>query len=561
MTTKRRALLSVYDKTGLIEFGRGLTDLGFELVASGGTARKLSEAGLPVTQVDQITGFPEILGGRVKTLHPAIHGGILARRTPEHLAELASHGIVPVELVVCNLYPFVETVGRAGVTDAQAIEQIDIGGVALLRAAAKNFESVTVVCDPADYEDVLAALRRSGGSVGRPDPAGTLSSEARGSVRRPSPAEVSSAPAEISLDERRRLALKAFRHTAAYDAAIATWLTGRVEGDQPLPAALNLAAERVQTLRYGENPHQQAALYRWAGALPPFQQIQGKELSYNNIVDLDAAWDMPQEFAEPAVAIIKHTNPSGLATADTLVEAYRLALACDPVSAFGSIVAANRQVDLALVKEIGALFVEVLVAPAYTSDALAWLAEHKKNCRVMVSRGNSFDRLRTGSSAVAPGRAETPAPTVVLRSVAGGLLAQTPDRRGVDESAWRVVTKRQPTEDERRSLAFAWLAVKHVKSNAIVFARGTATVGVGAGQMNRVDAVYLAARRAGDRAQGAVMGSDAFFPFPDGIEAAAEAGVTACIQPGGSIRDGDVIAAADRLGMAMVFTGERHFRH
>ena len=311
---------------------------------------------------------------------------------------------------------------------------------------------------------------------------------------------------------------------------------------ETLPQNIILAAERVQLLRYGENPHQQAALYRWAGAAPAFEQLQGKELSYNNIVDLEAAWAMPQEFAEPTVAIIKHTNPSGLASAETLLEAYRLAFACDPVSAYGSIIAANREVDLPLVQEIGSLFVEVLAAPGYTADALDWLASHKKNCRVMLARSSGADGL-------------------VMRSVAGGLLAQTPDARGVDESTWQVVTQRQPTEAERRSLAFAWLAAKHVKSNAIVFIQGTATVGVGAGQMNRVDSVYLAARRAGDRAVGAVLGSDAFIPFPDSIEAAAAAGVTAVIQPGGSLRDEEAIAAADRLGLAMVFTGERHFRH
>jgi phosphoribosylaminoimidazolecarboxamide formyltransferase/IMP cyclohydrolase len=513
----KRAILSVYDKTGLVEFARGLVELDFELVASGGTARTLNAAGLPVTQADQITGFPEILGGRVKTLHPAVHGGILARRTPEHLAELAGHGIAPVDLVVCNLYPFAATVAKPGVTEPEAIEEIDIGGVTLLRAAAKNFESVTVVCDPADYAAVLREAEVK--------------------------AKAEAKPLNLSLN--RRLALKAFRHTAAYDAAIATWLSGTVEKDQPLPTNLNLAAERVQLLRYGENPHQQAALYRWAGAAPAFEQLQGKELSYNNLVDLEAAWAMPQEFAEPAVAIIKHTNPSGLAAAANLVDAYRLAFACDPVSAYGSIIAANREVDRALVEEIGSLFVEVLAAPGYTPDALAWLAEHKKNCRVMIAHRDS--------AAVAP--------ALVLRSVAGGLLAQTPDDRGVDEATWQVVTRRQPTEAEQRSLAFAWLAAKHVKSNAIVFVQGTATVGVGAGQMNRVDSVYLAARRAGDRSIGAVMGSDAFFPFADGIEAAAAAGVTACIQPGGSLRDEEAIAAADRLGLAMVFTGERHFRH
>ena len=521
----KRAILSVYDKSGLVEFARGLVDLNFELVASGGTARALSAAGLPVTQVDQITGFPEILGGRVKTLHPAVHGGILARRTPEHLAELANHGIAPVDLVVCNLYPFVATVAKPGVTEPEAIEEIDIGGVTLLRAAAKNFESVTVVCDPADYAEVLREAE--------------IKAEAK----------VEAAPLNLNLDLNRRLALKAFRHTAAYDAAIATWLSGTVEKDQPLPTSLNLAAERVQLLRYGENPHQQAALYRWAGAAPAFEQLQGKELSYNNIVDLEAAWAMPQEFAEPTVAIIKHTNPSGLASAANLVDAYRLAFACDPISAFGSIIAVNREVDRALVEEIGSLFVEVLAAPSYTTDALAWLAEHKKNCRVIIAGpGDKGEQPATPSS-------------LLLRSVAGGLLAQTPDDRGADEAAWRVVTQRQPTEAEWRSLAFAWLAAKHVKSNAIVFVQGTATVGVGAGQMNRVDSVYLAARRAGDRSIGAVVGSDAFFPFADGIEAAAAAGVTACIQPGGSLRDEEAIAAADRLGMAMVFTGERHFRH
>ncbi len=524
-----RAILSVYDKTGLVEFARRLAELGFELMASGGTARALSAAGLPVTPVDQVTGHPEILGGRVKTLHPAIHGGILARRTPEHLAELASHGIAAVDLVVCNLYPFAATVARPGVTEAEAVEEIDIGGVTLLRAAAKNFESVTVVCDPADYPGTLTALRR-------PDVPGTSESA-------------------WHVAERRRLALKAFRHTAAYDAAIATWLTGRVETDDPLPAVLNLTAERVQLLRYGENPHQQAAFYRWAGAAPAFEQLQGKELSYNNLVDLEAAWAMPQEFSEPAVAIIKHTNPSGLAAAGTLLEAYRLAFACDPVSAYGSIIAANRGVALPFVQEFGKLFVEVLAAPEYTADALAWLAVHKKNCRVMAAR-------RGDPSVVAPqGGYKDAAPTLALRSLAGGLLAQTPDDRGVDETTWQVVTQRQPTEAEHRGLAFAWRAVKHVKSNAIVFVQGTATVGVGAGQMNRVDSVYLAARRAGSRAAGAVMSSDALIPFPDSIETAAAAGVTACIQPGSSLRDEEVIAAADRTGMAMIFTGERHFRH
>jgi phosphoribosylaminoimidazolecarboxamide formyltransferase/IMP cyclohydrolase len=499
-----RAILSVYDKTGLDSFARGLVDLGFELVASGGTARALHGWGLPVTLVEDITGYPEMLGGRVKTLHPAIHAGILAPRSPDALAELDRHDIAPIDLVACNLYPFGETVARPDFAEADAIEQIDIGGVTLLRAAAKNFESVVVVADPADYAPVLEGL-------------------ASGSVDR---------------SERRRLALKAFALTSAYDAAIVGWL----ESEEVFPGALRLAARRVQVLRYGENPHQQAALYRWSGPPSAFEQLQGKELSYNNIVDLEAAWDMPQEFDRPAVAIIKHTNPSGLAVAASLVDAYRLAYECDPVSAFGGIIACNREIDLPFVEAVGGLFVEVLAAPGYTQDALAWLRERKPNCRVMRARGPR-------------------PPALVLRSVSDGLLAQTPDLRGVDGSAWQLVTKRSPTGAEREALAFAWIAAKHAKSNAIVLAQSLATVGVGAGQMNRVDSVRLAVGRAGERARGAVLGSDAFFPFADGLEVAGEAGVTAVIQPGGSMRDAEVIAMADQWGMAMVFTGERHFLH
>ncbi|GMV41421.1 MAG: bifunctional purine biosynthesis protein PurH [Myxococcales bacterium] len=502
----RRALLSVHDKRGLAELGRGLVRLGFELVASGGTARALADAGMPVTPVEAVTGAPEILGGRVKTLHPRIHGGILARRTEEHLDELAAHDIAAIDVVVCNLYPFAATVARPGVTEAQAVEEIDIGGVTLLRAAAKNFESVTVIVDPDDYGRLLEVLAAGG----------------------------------PTLEQRRSHALQAFRHTAAYDAAIATWL-GRTEPDA-LPGALTLVATRTQTLRYGENPHQRGALYAWAGASPAFTQHLGKELSYNNIVDLEAAWAMAADFAPPTVAIVKHTNPSGLSCAATPLHAYREALACDPVSAFGSIIAVNREVDLAFVEEVGALFVEVLVAPSFTADALEWLGRKKKNCRV----------LTLGDPAPVP---------LEIRAVRGGLLVQTPDDRGTDQSAWKVVTKRAPTEPELAALRFVWVVTKHVKSNAIVLAQGTNTVGVGAGQMNRVDSVAIAARRAGDRARGSVLGSDAFFPFPDGVEAAAAAGVTAIAQPGGSIRDAEVIEAADRLGLAMVFTGERHFKH
>jgi len=499
-------LLSVSDKSGLVEFAQRLHAQGVTLIASGGTARTIAGAGVPVTPVETLTNFPEILGGRVKTLHPAVHGGILARDTPEHLAELEAHGLAPIDLVVVNLYPFAETVRRSDVTEAEAVEQIDIGGVALLRAAAKNYERVSVCCDPADYNRIATALETVG---------------------------------EVSVEERRRLALKAFRHTAAYDAAITTYLTGLVGETPTLPSVLHLVLEREQTLRYGENPHQAAAFYRWQGAEPAFRQLQGKPLSFNNLIDLDAAWALVNEFDAPTVAIIKHTNPCGCASAATLAEAYPLALASDPVSAFGSIIAVNRELDLVTVEAIGKLFVEVIVAPGYTDEALSTLS-HKKNLRVMLPTA----------------AAEFP---LTLRTVQGGLLVQTPDTSNVADL--KVVTRRQPTSQEMEALCFAWRVCKHVKSNAIVFAKGAATVGVGAGQMSRVDAVELAAKKAGEKAKGAVMASDAFFPFPDGVEAAAAAGVTAVIQPGGSVRDEEVIAAADRLGLAMVFTGMRHFRH
>lgn len=508
--TSKRAILSVWDKTGLAELGSRLVAAGFELVASGGTARTLQQAGLAVTEVDAITGHPEILGGRVKTLHPAVHGGILARRTDEHLAELAAHGIGAVDLVVCNLYPFQATVAQPGVTEADAVEQIDIGGVALLRAAAKNFESVAVVCDPSDYDAVAAGL----------------------------------ADGSLDLAARRRLSLKAFRHTASYDVAISGWLAEQQGDDAVLPEVLTLRARKVQTLRYGENSHQQGALYAFEGVRPAFEQKGGdKALSYNNLADLEAAWAMPQEFDRPAVAIIKHMNPSGLAVADDLITAYDRALACDPVSAFGSIIATNRPVDADFVRNLKKLFVEVLAAPAFTDEALEILARRKKNCRVMRFTGD----------AAAPRRR--------VSEVHGGLLVQSVDDKGTDPSTWTIASARQPTEAERRDLAFAEIACKHVKSNAIVFCKDEATVGVGAGQMNRVDSVRLAAWRAGERAQGAVLASDAFFPFPDGIEAAAEAGITAVLQPGGSIRDDAVTEAVDRLGLAMVLTGVRHFRH
>lgn len=504
-----RALLSVYDRTGLVDFARGLLSLGFELIASGGTARTLSTEGLPVTPVEKLTGFPEMLGGRVKTLHPAIHGGILARRTPEHLAELTAHGLAPIDLVAVNLYPFSQTVARPDVTLDEAIEQIDIGGVALLRAAAKNFASVWVVCDPADYPTVLQALRSNASGEGL----------------------------------RRSLAQKAFRHTAVYDAAIASYLAGDTSA---FPSELVLPFVKVQDLRYGENPHQQAALYRLAGREPAFRQLQGKELSYNNLLDMDAAWGLVQEFAEPAVAIIKHTNPCGCAVASSLAEAYPLALAGDPVSAFGGIIAVNRPLDAATVEAIGSLFVEVIVAPDYTPEALERLAA-KRDCRVMQAI------------------ASQPWPWA-FRSLADGVLVQTPDTLTENPQDWRTVTRQAPTPEQLTTLYFAWRVCKHTKSNAIVLARVEgkcqALVGTGAGQMSRVDSVRIAVAKAGaQRAEGAVLASDAFFPFADGVEEAARAGVRAIVQPGGSKRDAEVIAAADAAGVAMCFTGVRHFRH
>jgi phosphoribosylaminoimidazolecarboxamide formyltransferase/IMP cyclohydrolase len=510
----QRALISVADKVGLVELARGLVELDIQLIASGGTARTLAAATLPVTEVSQLTGFPEILDGRVKTLHPAVHAGILARRTPEHLAELAAHDLAPIDLVVCNLYPFAQTVAQPGVTEAVAVEQIDIGGLTLLRAAAKNFESVLVVCDPADYQQVLAAL--------------------------------AGATASVSL--RRQLALKAFQHTAAYDSAIATYLArsagtpaGGEAPEKGLPPTISLAYQRAQPLRYGENPHQPAGLYQPVGVPQAFQQLGGKEMSYNNWLDMDAAWALAKEFADPTVCIIKHTNPCGVASAASLAEAYPLALASDPVSAFGGIIAANRTADLALAEAVAGLFAEVFIAPGYAEDALVRLRS-KANLRLLQPV------------------ADLPA-TLSLRTIRGGLLAQAPDAQLEPAASWQVVTRRAPTATELESLDFAWRVAKHVKSNAIVFAQGRATVGVGAGQMSRIDSVHLAARRAGPRSQGAVMASDAFFPFADGVEAAAAAGITAVVQPGGSMRDEEVIAACDRLGLAMAFTGARHFRH
>lgn len=502
------ALLSVSNKSGLVEFARALSGLGWELVASGGTARTLRKAELEVTDVAQVTGAPEMLGGRVKTLHPAIHAGILARPSEDDRAELQEHNLKEINMVVCNLYPFRQTVARPDVSLNEAIEQIDIGGVTLLRAAAKNFARVIVVCDPADYPDIAAALRDKG---------------------------------FVSTARRGALARKAFALTAQYDAAITNYLAGQAGID--LPPMLSPTYTKTQAMRYGENPHQAAALYAPNATTGPLGGVllQGKALSYNNMLDLDAAWQAVQSFDAPAVVIVKHLSPCGIAAAPNLADAFPAALASDPVSAFGGVVAANREFDEATAKALGDLFVEAIAAPAFSPAARDILAG-RQNCRLLEIP-------------------EPVMPAVELRTICGGVLAQQRDTGDPDEAKWEVVTDRAPTPAEMDALHFAWQACRHVKSNAIVLAQGTATVGIGGGLPSRVDAVKLAATKAGKQARGAVMASDAFFPFPDGIEAAAAAGVTAVVQPGGSVRDEQVIEAANRLGLAMVFTGVRHFRH
>lgn len=503
---QKTALLSVSDKTGLVEFATALAGKGVKLIASGGTAARLVEAGLTVASVSSLTGFPEILGGRVKTLHPMVHGGILATRSSEHLAELESHGIGPIDLVVCNLYPFSQTVAQADVTFEAAIEQIDIGGVTLLRAAAKNCAHVTVVCAPSDYSHVLDTIQNT--------------------------------------DEHSRkvLALKAFRHTAAYDQAISTYIN-TVSGEEAALADVTMQTNQlVSTLRYGENPHQTAGVYLPQGATLGFEVLQGKPMSYNNLIDLEGAWQAVSPFERPAVAIIKHTNPCGLAMADDLETAFERALKSDPVSAFGSIIAVNRTVTESLLEKIGKLFVEVLAAPDFTEGALAWLAVKKKNCRAARMNKDVQKPLQ-------------------YRSCLGIHLVQNADVDVSVPTEWRVCTENKPTDAEMKDLRFAWEVARNVKSNAIVMVKDEATVGVGAGQMNRLESVCLAAKQAGDAAHGAVLASDAFFPFADGLEAAASSGVSAIIQPGGSIRDDEVIAAANRMGIAMVLTGRRHFKH
>jgi phosphoribosylaminoimidazolecarboxamide formyltransferase/IMP cyclohydrolase len=524
MTRIRRALLSVSDKTGLVEFARALAALDVELISTGGTAMALSAAGLAVTEVADVTGFPEMLDGRIKTLHPIVHGGLLAvRDNPDHMRQIAAHGIRPIDLVAVNLYPFAAVVARPGVSLADAVEQIDIGGPAMLRSAAKNFEAVAVVVDPADYGPLAAELAGEG---------------------------------SVSRATRFALARKAFAHTAWYDSRIAAFLDGiDLEASPPgapaagaapaFPPILDLRLEKVQELRYGENPHQRAALYRdpgHPGGLASARKLSGKELSHNNLLDLHAAWELVREFSEPALAIVKHTNPCGVATAPTLREAFERARATDPVSAFGGIVAANRPLDRPAAEAMAATFIEAIVAPAFLPDALDILRT-KKHLRLL--------ELPVGE---ADGGLE-------IRRIGGGYLLQEPDRLDLRPAAVRVVTRRAPSAEEERALRFAWRVAKHVKSNAIVLATACATVGIGAGQMSRVDAARLAQQKAAGSTRGTVLASDAFFPFRDGVDVAAAAGVTAIIQPGGSVKDAEVIAAADEHDLAMLFTGIRHFRH
>ena len=516
MATIRRALLSVTDKTGLVEFARTLGAAGVALISTGGTARTLRDGGLDVQDVSDVTGFPEMLDGRVKTIHPRIAGGILAiRSNPEHTSALASHEIAPIDMVVVNLYAFEATAARDGVSFDELIENIDIGGPTLIRAAAKNFKDVAVVTDPSDYGPVGEELASSG---------------------------------TLSAGTHWRLAQKAFEATAAYDRAIAVTLSSLEAGEGPrrpeegsLPPVLDLRVPLRQTLRYGENPHQRAALYSSGrDGIGQARQLHGKELSYNNFIDLDASWQLACEFDEPAVAIVKHTNPCGCAVGTSLAEAYRKALECDPVSAFGSVIAVTREVDLETATQMSKLFVEAVAAPAFAEDALKVLTR-KKNIRLLVM----------GRSGRSP----------VVRSVSGGFLAQAEDRTEASPDGFRVVSEREPTAAEEEALRFGWKVVKHVKSNAILYARNGRTVGIGAGQMSRVDAARFGAMKATLPLEGSAVASDAFFPFPDGVEELAKHGATAVIQPGGSRRDAEVIEAANRLGLAMVCTGARHFRH
>ncbi|MCU0607571.1 MAG: bifunctional phosphoribosylaminoimidazolecarboxamide formyltransferase/IMP cyclohydrolase [Candidatus Edwardsbacteria bacterium] len=519
MPTKR-AIISVHDKTGVVEFAKGLANLGFEIVSSGGTAMHLREQGVAVTDVADVTGFPEMLDGRVKTLHPKVHAGILARRDkPEHMAKIAEHGIAPVDVVCVNLYPFEATVAKAGVTEDEAIEQIDIGGPSLVRAAAKNFSAVAVVTDPSQYGTVLAEIKRDG---------------------------------TVSAATTRTLFRAAFALTARYDAAIAAHFgADRSAGAADVPESLDLRLAKVLPLRYGENPHQPAGFYLRRGSGLPFEQLHGKEISYNNILDLSAAWELAAEYDRPCCAIVKHTNPCGLGCAEDLHAAYLLArdgeLPPAPISRFGGIIAVNRPLDRATAEEIAAPggFYEVIAAPAFEDGVKEIFAGRKgwgQNVRLVRILGRHDERLN-------------------VRSAIGGLLVQAGDGSVADWDALQYATALRPTAQQLRDLEFAFAAVKHVKSNAIVIAKDSQLVGLGAGQPNRVASVRLAAAQAGERSRGAALASDGYFPFPDNVDEAAAAGIAAIVQPGGSVKDAEVVAAAERAGIAMVLTGVRHFRH
>jgi phosphoribosylaminoimidazolecarboxamide formyltransferase/IMP cyclohydrolase len=521
MARIHRAILSVSDKTGIVEFAKAISRLGVELYASGGTAKLLKEKKVPVRLIEEYTGFPEMLDGRVKTLNPKIHGGILAMRdNPAHLKTIESHGIVPFDMVVVNLYPFEATIGKPGCTRAEAIENIDIGGPSMLRSAAKNCQHVAVVCDPDDYADLLAKLKKGNGNL---DP-----------------------------QTHAELGRKAFALTAAYDAAISNYLGRGEDAREEFPVTFAAQWRRLQSLRYGENPHQAAAFYADLRlpdepSLGGARQLQGKELSYNNIVDIDAALQLALEFTEgPAAVIIKHTNPSGVGISRRrLVDAFRKARECDPVSAYGGVIGFNRQVGAETAREVATSFFEAVIAPAFDKEARKILSA-KANLRVLETGGEFRWSRQAGYE---------------MKKVSGGLLLQGRDRHVLNPADLKVVTKRAPTADELEALLFGWKVCKHVKSNAIVYALKDRTVGVGAGQMSRVDSAKIAVMKAQRPTKGSVVASDAFFPFRDGLDAAAAAGATAAIQPGGSVRDAEVIAAADEHGMAMVFTGVRHFRH
>jgi phosphoribosylaminoimidazolecarboxamide formyltransferase/IMP cyclohydrolase len=519
---KKYALLSVSDKKGLDKFAKGLKALGFEIVSSGGTAKFLKRAGIKVTEVAKLTKYPHMLDGRVKTLHPVIHGGILADQTnSKHLRELAKFKINPFQLVVCNLYPFESVISKPKFTHDEAIENIDIGGPCMVRAAAKNHKSVAIIVDPGDYGKILDELKDNKG--------------------------------ELKAETKQRLAFKAFMHTKYYDTVIVNYFSTMFGGEEEFSDKKEVFLEKVQDLRYGENPHQKAAFYREIGVgsqalgseVTKAKQLHGKELSFNNIVDMDAAWAVANYFADTAVAIIKHTNPCGLAKGKTVHEAYKKALECDPVSAFGGIVAANRRIDEETAKEIAELFVEIVIAPGYTPRALDVLKE-KKNLRIIDMREQSIGKPFSGLD---------------FKRVSGGFLVQDSDLAQLGINEFKVVTKKQPSMAEMEDLFFAWGVVKHVKSNAIVLIKDGQAIGVGAGQMSRIDAAELSVKRARQGVEGAVLASDAFFPFPDVVEFAGKNGISAIIQPGGSKRDQESIDKANELGIAMVFTGRRHFKH